>query len=128
MSERLELLPFVRKKVGDFLYPYGSFPDEQYEQPEGYEIEYHTPDADAEAGQHYRVEILVSAEKLVPLWLDLCTLLPERVRVSLDRTSADLYNRWDEFGAGLSRHAAPGAAVTSRLPGAPRRRAAPSRC
>lgn len=100
MSERPELLPFVRKKVGDFLYPYGSFPDEHYEQHEGFELEDHTTDSEDGLGSHYRIEILVSAEKLVPLWLDLCTLLPERIRVSLDRTSADIYSRWDEFVSG----------------------------
>jgi hypothetical protein len=96
VSDVHELLPFVRKKVGDFLYPYGSFPDEHFEQTEGYEAEFSAPESDASGGR-YRVEILVSAEKLVPLFLDLCAVLPERVRVSLDRASADLYSRWDEF-------------------------------
>lgn len=94
MSETYELLPLVRKKVGAFLYPYGAFPDDDYEQAEGYETEYRSDD---EAGARYRTEILVSAEKLVPLFLDLCQLLPETVCVSLERASADIYSRWDEF-------------------------------
>lgn len=98
MADAHDLLPLVRKKVGDFLYPYGSFPDADFEQHEGFETEYQTPEGDEdEAGERYRTEILVSAEKLVPLFLDLCELLPERVHVSLERASADLYSRWDEF-------------------------------
>ena len=94
-AESRDLLPLVRKKVGDFLYSYGTFPDDDFEQREGYETEYQT--ADGEEGQRYRTEVLVSAEKLVPLFLDLVGLLPERVFVSLERASADLYRRWDEF-------------------------------
>lgn len=98
MSEAHEMMPLVRKKVGDFLYPYGSFPDEAFEQHEGYETEYQTPEGDEDAGgERYRIEILVSAEKLVPLFLDLCALLPEDVHVSLERASADVYSRWDEY-------------------------------
>jgi hypothetical protein len=97
LSEVHERLPFVRKKVGDFLYPYGSFPDDDFEQQEGYESEYQSPQADEEGGERYRVEVLVSAEKLVALFGDLCTLLPQRVSVSLERASADAYSRWDEF-------------------------------
>lgn len=96
MSDVHELLPFVRKKVGDFLYPYGSFPDDDFEQQEGYESEYQTPSGDEQV-ERYRIEVLVSAEKLVPLFLDLCALLPEQVVVSLERASADVYSRWDEF-------------------------------
>ena len=93
-----DLLPFVRKKVGDFLYPYGAFPDDDFEQHEGYESEYQTPTGeDDPTGERYRIEALVSAEKLVPLFLDLCQLLPARVFVSLERSSADMYSRWDEF-------------------------------
>src|SRR5262245_36467818 len=97
MAERHELLPFIRKKVGQFLYPYGSFPETDFEQAEGYESEYQTQEQSAGEGERYRVEVLVSAEKLVPLFLDLCTLLPARVFVSLERASADAYSRWDDF-------------------------------
>lgn len=97
MSEAHELLPLVRKKVGSFLYPYGAFPDDEYEQVEGFETEYQSED---EAGARYRTEILVSAEKLIPLFLELCELLPETVFVSLERASADVYSRWDEFVSG----------------------------
>lgn len=97
MSEIHERLPFIRKKVGDFLYPYGSFPDDDFEQLEGYESEYQTPQTEDESGERYRVEVLVSAEKLVGLFKDLCTLLPEQIFVSLERASADAYSRWDEF-------------------------------
>ena len=83
------------RRWGDFLYSYGTFPDDDFEQREGYETEYQT--ADGEEGQRYRTEVLVSAEKLVPLFLDLVGLLPDRVFVSLERASADLYRRWDEF-------------------------------
>jgi hypothetical protein len=96
LADAHDLLPLVRKKVGDFLYPYGSFPDTEFEQHEGYETEYQTPHDDDE-GERYRTEILVSAEKLVPIFLDLCELLPSRIHVSLERASADLYSRWDEF-------------------------------
>jgi hypothetical protein len=96
VSDVHELLPFVRKKVGDYLYPYGAFPDDDYEQQEGYEAEYQTP-ADEEGGERYRIEVLVSAEKLVPLFLELCELLPDELSVSLERASADVYSHWDEF-------------------------------
>jgi hypothetical protein len=97
VSEVHDLLPLQRKKVGSFLYPYGAFPDDEYEQQEGFETEYQTPDGEEPVGERYRTEALVSAEKLVPLFLDLCELLPERVFVSLERASADVYTRWDEF-------------------------------
>jgi hypothetical protein len=98
LADAHELLPLVRKKVGDFLYPYGAFPDADFQQREGYETEYQTPSDDEEGdGERYRTEILVSAEKLVPLFVDLCELLPPRVHVSLERASADMYSRWDEF-------------------------------
>lgn len=96
MSDAQDLLPLVRKKVGEFLYPYGSFPDDAFEQVEGFETEYQSDDAD-EDGPRYRIEILVSAEKLVPLFLDLCRFLPSRVFVSMERASADMYSRWDEY-------------------------------
>jgi hypothetical protein len=98
VSDVHDRLPFVRKKVGDFLYPYGAFPDDDFEQQEGYESEYQTPNGEEDSGtERYRVEAMVSAEKLVPLFLDLCELLPPRVFVSLERSSADMYSRWDEF-------------------------------
>jgi len=101
LADAHELLPLVRKKVGDFLYPYGSFPNDPFEQHEGYETEYQSGggggDSEDEGGERYRTEILVSAEKLVPLFVELCELLPPRVHVSLERASADMYSRWDEF-------------------------------
>lgn len=97
MSDVHDLLPLQRKKVGSFLYPYGAFPDDDYEQQEGYETEYQTPGEDEPAGERYRTEALVSAEKLVPLFVELCGLLPPRIYVSLERASADVYKRWDEF-------------------------------
>jgi hypothetical protein len=97
VSELHDLLPLVRKKVGEYIYPYGAFPDDDYEQQEGYEVEYYTPEEDDPTGERYRIEVLVSAEKLVPLYLDLCTLLPESICVALERASEDAYSRWDEF-------------------------------
>jgi len=96
VADAQELLPLVRKKVGDFLYPYGSFPDDAFEQREGFETEYQSDSGEAD-GPRYRIEILVSAEKLVPLFLDLCRLLPAHVFVSMERASADMYSRWDEY-------------------------------
>jgi hypothetical protein len=97
VSETNELLPLIRKKVGDFLYPYGAFPDDDYEQVEGYRSEYFTPDADDQLGDRYRTTIVVSAEKIVPLFLDLCTLLPAHVHVVLERASEDIYTDRDVF-------------------------------
>ena len=97
MSQAHELLPLVRKKVGNFLYPYGSFPDEDYEQLEGYESDYFTAEDDEAPGDRYRTVVVVSAEKLVPLFLDLGQLLPERVHVVLERASEDIYTERDVF-------------------------------
>ncbi|MFQ5600673.1 MAG: hypothetical protein ACE5G2_08965 [Candidatus Krumholzibacteriia bacterium] len=97
MSEFHELLPLIRKKVGSFLYPYGAFPDDEYEQEEGYESDYFTPDSDDPMGDRYRTVAVASAEKLVPLFLDLCELLPESVQVVLERASEDVYTERDVF-------------------------------
>lgn len=97
MSQAPELLPLVRKKVGSFLYPYGSFPDEDYEQMEGYESDYFTSADEETIGERYRTVIVLSAEKLVPVFLELCQLLPERVHVVMERASEDLYTERDVF-------------------------------
>ncbi len=97
MSQAPELLPLVRKKVGDFLYPYGSFPDEDYEQLEGYESDYFTPPDDEATGDRYRTVVVVSAEKLIPLFLELCQLLPPKVHAVLERASEDIYTERDVF-------------------------------
>lgn len=97
MSRTQELLPLIRKKVGGFLYPYGSFPDDEYEQLEGYESDYFTPPDDDAAGERYRTVVVVSAEKLVPLFLDLCGLLPPTVHVVMERASEDIYTERDVF-------------------------------
>ena len=97
MSQAQELLPLIRKKVGSFLYPYGTFPDEDYEQIEGYESDYFTAPDEEAVGDRYRTVVVVSAEKLVPLFLDLCALLPEQVHVVLERASEDIYTERDVF-------------------------------
>jgi hypothetical protein len=97
VSQPQELLPLIRKKVGSFLYPYGSFPDDDYEQVEGYESDYFTPPDEEGSGERYRTVIMVSAEKLVPLFLDLCALLPQRVHVVMERASEDIYTERDVF-------------------------------
>lgn len=97
MSQAPELLPLVRKKVGGFLYPYGSFPDEDYEQLEGFESDYFTAAEEEAPGERYRTVVVASAEKLVPLYLDLCQLLPERVHVVMERASEDIYTERDVF-------------------------------
>jgi hypothetical protein len=97
LSQTHELLPLIRKKVGDFLYPYGAFPDEDYEQAEGYESDYFTSGDDDPMGDRYRCVTVVSAEKLVPLFVELCALLPSRVHVVLERASEDVYTERDVF-------------------------------
>ncbi len=92
-----ELLPLIRKKVGGFLYPYGAFPDDDYEQPEGYESDYFTPDGDDPMGDRYRTVVMVSAEKIVPVFVDLCQLLPPRVHAVMERASEDVYTERDIF-------------------------------
>ena len=101
MSQAHELLPLIRKKVGGFLYPYGSFPDDDYEQPEGYESDYFTPDGDDPMGDRYRTVVMVSAEKIVPVFLDLCALLPEKVHAVMERASEDVYTERDIFLSGV---------------------------
>ena len=97
VSQPPELLPLVRKKVGAFLYPYGSFPDEDYEQAEGFESDYFTAPDEETVGERYRTVVVVSAEKLVPVFLELCQLLPERVHVVMERASEDIYTERDVF-------------------------------
>lgn len=97
MSHAHELLPLIRKKVGGFLYPYGAFPDDDYKQTEGYEADYFTPDGDDPIGDRYRTVAMVSAEKIVPLFLDLCELLPDTVHAVMERASEDVYTERDVF-------------------------------
>ncbi len=92
-----ELLPLIRKKVGGFLYPYGAFPDEDYAQPEGYESDYFTPEGDDPMGDRYRTVVMLSAEKIVPVFVDLCGLLPEQVHPVMERASEDVYTERDVF-------------------------------
>lgn len=97
MSETNELLPLIRKKVGSFLYPYGAFPDDDFEQREGYRMDFFAPGSEDPLGDRYRTVIIVSAEKIVPLFLDLCGLLPESIHVVLERASEDIYTDRDVF-------------------------------
>lgn len=97
MSQAHELLPLIRKKVGNFLYPYGAFPDDDYEQPEGYEADYFTPEGDDPMGDRYRTIVMVSAEKIIPVFLDLCALLPSHVHAVMERASEDVYTERDIF-------------------------------
>jgi hypothetical protein len=97
LSKAHELLPLIRKGVGGFLYPYGAFPDDDYRQAEGYESDYFTPDGDDPMGDRYRTVTMVSAEKIVPLFLDLCELLPDKVHAVMERASEDVYTERDIF-------------------------------
>jgi hypothetical protein len=97
VAQAHELLPLIRKKVGGFLYPYGSFPDDDFEQGEGYESDYFTPGEQDPVGERYRTVAMVSAEKLVPIFLDLSALLPPEVHVVMERASEDVYTERDIF-------------------------------
>ena len=97
MLDGHERRPLIRKKIGDFLFPYGSFPDEEIEQGEGYETEFFTPPNEDQMGDRYRTVVMVSAEKIGPLFLDLCALLPARVHVVVERASEDVYTDRDVF-------------------------------
>ena len=91
------LRPLIRKKVGEFLFPYGTFPDEDFTQVEGYHTEYFTSPTGDRIGDRYRTVLLVSAEKIAPIFLELCELLPDTVRVVLERASEDVYTDRDVF-------------------------------
>lgn len=97
MLDGHELRPLIRKKVGDFLFPYGSFPDEEVTQVEGYETEFFPARPGDRMGDRFRTIALVSAEKIAPLFLDLCGLLPQRVSVVVERASEDVYVDRDVF-------------------------------
>lgn len=92
-----ERRPLIRKKVGDFLFPYGSFPDEDIAQIEGYQTEFFTPPTEDRMGDRYRTVAMASAEKIGPLFLDLCALLPARLHVVVERASEDVYTDRDVF-------------------------------
>jgi hypothetical protein len=92
-----ESRPLIRKKIGDFLFSYGSFPDEDVPQVEGYETEFFTAPPEDRMGDRYRTIALVSAEKIGPIFLDLCALLPPHVSVVVERASEDVYLDRDVF-------------------------------
>jgi hypothetical protein len=77
--------------AGGFTYPFGSYPEEEFRQAEGYDSRYLKDD-----GCFY-YEIILSHEKTLDAFLSLCALLPEKVYLVVKINSGDFYRDHDTY-------------------------------
>ncbi|MEQ8770420.1 MAG: hypothetical protein RIB60_07920 [Phycisphaerales bacterium] len=93
----------ARVRVGDFAFPLGAYPVEEMEPKRGYLVEFEPADGDNDAGDweewpdRYVYDIVVSAERIEPLWRQLVRLLPPRVYPILDYMGRDAYREVDPY-------------------------------
>lgn len=89
--------------MGDFAFPLGVYPVEEMEPVRGYLVEFEPADGDNEGGDweewpdRYVYDIVVSAERIEPLWRQLVRLLPPRVYPILDFMGRDAYREVDPY-------------------------------
>ncbi len=92
-----------RVRVGDFAFPLGVYPVEDMQPKRGYLVEFEPADGDNEEGDweewpdRYVYDIVVSAERIEPLWRQLVRLLPSRVYPILDFMGRDAYREIDPY-------------------------------
>lgn len=93
----------TRIQVGDFAFPLGVYPVEEMQPKRGYLVEFEAADGDNDGGDweewpdRYVYDIVVSAERIEPLWRQLVRLLPPRVYPILDFMGRDAFREIDPY-------------------------------
>ncbi|MBI4667287.1 MAG: hypothetical protein HY751_12865 [Nitrospinae bacterium] len=80
-----------RFKTGGFTFPFGVYPEEEFAQGEGYDSRY----LETEGCFYY--EIMVSHERILPTFLALTNLLPDKVCLVVKIHSSDYYRDHDTY-------------------------------
>lgn len=91
-----------RVQVGSFSFPLGVYPVEPMQPVKGYTVEFESADGDNEGEweewpDRYVYDIVVSAERIEPLWRQLQRLLPARVYPILDYMGHDAFREIDPY-------------------------------
>lgn len=91
-----------RVKIGDVAFPLGAFPVEEMSPRQGYTILFEPADGDNEGEweewpDRYVFDIVISIERLEPLFRHLISLLPGRIYPILDILGVDAYREVDPY-------------------------------
>jgi hypothetical protein len=92
----------TRTTVEGFQFPLGTYPVEEVVPREGYASDFEPADGDDEADweewpDRYVYDIVVSAQRVEPLWRALCAVLPGRVYPILDYFGHDAFREIDPY-------------------------------